>query len=46
MRLALITIVVILLLFLAGFIALLVVAEGLEPADEEVRIELEDNFEN
>lgn len=46
MRLALITIAVILLLVLGGFVALLVVAEGLEPADEEIRIELEDNFEN
>tara|TARA_R110000744_G_scaffold1843_13_gene7237 strand:+ start:97267 stop:97407 length:141 start_codon:yes stop_codon:yes gene_type:complete len=30
--------------FAAGFGALIVIANGLEPSQEEVRVELDDNF--
>ncbi|MBR9826495.1 MAG: hypothetical protein GYB36_11935 [Alphaproteobacteria bacterium] len=44
MRGFLIGLVVVVGLFLAGFGALVLMANGIEPTQEEVRVELEDDF--
>jgi len=46
MRGVLFAILAVLVLFAIGFVYLLTVAGGMDPGDEEVRIEIEDKFED
>lgn len=41
MRLTLFAIIAILVIFIGGFVWLLAVANGMDPGDEEVRVEIE-----